>query len=85
MAWLDFINLEKVVVRVIRLTGFLFLWFQCVCPLMPSHNAYHLTWVSLTLDMGYLLTAAPTDFESGVLLSALLHLHSRFSFDGITP
>ena len=26
---------------------------------MPSCNNYHLTWVSLTLDMGYLFTAAP--------------------------
>ena len=26
---------------------------------MPSHNTYHLTWVSLTLDVGYLFTAAP--------------------------
>ena len=26
---------------------------------MPSLSAYHLTWVSLTLDMGYLFTAAP--------------------------
>ena len=26
---------------------------------MPSCNTYHLTWVSLTLDMGYLFTAAP--------------------------
>ena len=26
---------------------------------MPSHNTYHLTWVSLTLNMGYLFTAAP--------------------------
>ena len=25
---------------------------------MPSHNTYHLTWVSLTLGMGYLFTAA---------------------------
>ena len=24
---------------------------------MPSHNTYHLTWFSLTLDMGYLFTA----------------------------
>ena len=34
-------------------------WFQCVCPLMPSCNTYRLTWVSLTLDVGYLFTAAP--------------------------
>ena len=26
---------------------------------MPSSNTYHLTWVSLTLDVGYLFTAAP--------------------------
>ena len=25
---------------------------------MPSRNTYHLTWVSLTLDVGYLFTAA---------------------------
>ena len=30
-----------------------------ICPLMPSPNTYHLTGVSLTLDMGYLLSAAP--------------------------
>ena len=28
------------------------MWFQCVCPLMPSCNTYHLTWVSLTLVWG---------------------------------
>ena len=28
---------------------------------MPSHNTYHLTWVSLTLDEGYLLRATPPD------------------------
>ena len=39
---------------VIRLASFLWLQFYCVCPLMPSHNTYHLTWVSLTSDVGYL-------------------------------
>ena len=33
---------------------------------MPSHNTYHLTCVSLTLDEGYLLTAAHPDLERGV-------------------
>ena len=33
---------------------------------MTSHNTYHLTWLSLTLDEGYLLTAAPPDLERGV-------------------
>ena len=46
-AWLSFIELDKAVVQVIRLAS-LWLWFQCVCPLMPSLSTYHLTWVSLT-------------------------------------
>ena len=56
MAWLSFIELDKAVVYVIRLAGCLWFWFQSVCPLMPSLSAYRLTWVSLTLDMGYLFT-----------------------------
>ena len=55
----SFIELDKVVVHVIRLASCLWLWSQCICLLMPSHNAYHLTWVSLTLDIGYVFTAAP--------------------------
>ena len=43
------------------MTSFLWVWFQCVCPLMPSHNTYRFTWVSLTLDVGYLFTAAPAE------------------------
>ena len=53
-AWLSFIELDKAVVRVIRLTSFLGLRFQCVCSLMPSHNTYRLTLVSITFDVGYL-------------------------------
>ena len=34
----------------IRLASCLWLWFQSVCPLMPSLSAYHLTWFSLTLE-----------------------------------
>ena len=33
---------------------------------MPFRNTYCLTSVSLTLDVGYLFTAAPPDLESGV-------------------
>ena len=66
-AWLSFVELDKAVVHVIRLTSFLWLWFQCVFPLMPSCNTYHLTWFSLTLDVGYLLTATCLDLECGVL------------------
>ena len=58
-AWLSFTELDKAVVHVIRLASCLWLWFQCVCPLMPSLSAYCLTWVSFTLDVGYLFTAAP--------------------------
>ena len=57
-AWLSFIELDKAVVLV-WLTSFLWVWFQCVCPLMPSCSTYRLTWVSLTLGVGYLFTAAP--------------------------
>ena len=39
-AWLSFIELDKAVVHVIRLASCLRLWFQSVCPLMPSLSAY---------------------------------------------
>ena len=58
-AWLSFIELDKAVVYVIILASCLWLWFPSVCPLMPFLSTYHLTWVSLTLDMGYLFMAAP--------------------------
>ena len=58
-AWLSFIELDKAVVHVIRLACCLWLLYQSVCPLMPSLSAYHLTSVSLTLDVGYLFMAAP--------------------------
>ena len=57
-AWLTFIELDKAVVRGIRLTSFLWLWFVCL-PSDASRNTYHLTWVSLTLDVVVLFTAAP--------------------------
>ena len=45
---------------------------------MPSCNTYHLTWVSLTLGVGYLFTAAPAKqpllltLDEGYLLTAVL-------------
>ena len=36
---------------------------------MPSRNTYLFTWVSLTLNVGYLFTAAPT-LDKGYLLTA---------------
>ena len=59
ITWLSFIELDKAVVHLIRLANFLWLWFQSVCPPMPSLWAYHLSGVSLTLDVGYLFMAAP--------------------------
>ena len=58
MAWLSFVELDKAVVHVIRLTSFLWLWFVCL-PSDASHSTYCLTWVFLTLDVGYLFMAAP--------------------------
>ena len=58
-AWLGFIELDKAVVLVWLDWLIFWVWFQCVCPLMPSCNTYHLTWVSLTLGVGYLFSAAP--------------------------
>ena len=58
-AWLSFTELDKTVVHVIRLASCLWLYFESVCPLMPSLSTYRLTWVSLTSDMGNLFTAAP--------------------------
>ena len=58
-AWLSFIEFNKSVVHVIRLTSCLRLWFQSVCPLMPSLSVYRLTWVSLTWDAGYFFMATP--------------------------
>ena len=55
-AWLDFIELNKAVVHVIRLANFLWLWFQSLCVMMPSLSAYCLTGVSLTLVVGYPFT-----------------------------
>ena len=65
-AWLSFIELDKAVVHVIRLASCLRLWFQCVCPLTSSLRAHRLIWVSLTLDMGYLLSAATLNLGRGV-------------------
>ena len=58
MAWFQWVR-QGCGPSVIRLTSFLGVWIQCVCPLMPSCNTYHLTWVSLTLGVGYLFMAAP--------------------------
>ena len=56
---------------------------------MPSHNTYHLTWVSLTkvqpllltLDEGYPLMADPADLGRGV---APLTLHTRSLFPSLS-
>ena len=40
---------------------------------MPSPSAYHLTGVSLALDMGYLLRLLVLTLDVGYLLSAPCH------------
>ena len=57
---------------------------------MLSCNTYHLTWVSLTLDVGYLFTAAPakrnhcslpwTRGDGAVLLGARVSPSTRLSW-----
>ena len=66
-----FTELDLAVIHVIRLFSYLWLWFQSVCPFMPSFSAYHLTGVSLTLDVAYLLLATHR--------SSTMHSYSQIS------
>ena len=50
--WLNFTELDKAVVHVIRLASFLWLWFQSVCPLMPSLSIYILLGFLLPWTLG---------------------------------
>ena len=77
MAWLSFIELDVAVVRVIRLASLLWLWFQCVCPLIPSCNTYHLTWVSPTLDMGHLFSLPQQSVAAAPYLGWGVSPHGR--------
>ena len=53
---------------------------------MPSRNTYRLTWVSFTLDKGYLLTAAPSDLERGVApLSPPAPMQPQLFGRGVAP
>ena len=91
MAWLSFIELDKAVVCVIRLASVVWLWFQSVFSLMPSSNTYCLIWVYLTLDVGYLFTAAPAKHSHCSLpwtrgissWPALLHFTNCYAFLGL--
>ena len=80
MAWLSFIDLDKAVVHVIRLASFLWLWSQSVCTLMPSLSVYHLTWVFLTLDVGYLFTAVQQRAAAAPYLGSGISPHNRCSW-----
>ena len=68
-AWLSFIELDKAIVHVIRLAGFLWLWFQSICRLMPSQHllGFLLPWTwgiySWLLQQS---TAAAPDLGCGV-------------------
>ena len=70
----SFIELDKAVVHVSRLVSFLWLWFLSVCPLMPSLSTSCLTGISMTLDVGYLLTAPAPEFGWGGIFSQSLLL-----------
>ena len=56
---------------------------------MPSLSVYHLTWVSLTLDVWYLLTAAAPDLGYGhmvyLYLGYLLTASAPDLGRGVTP
>ena len=67
MAWFHWVR-QGCGPSVTRLTSFLWVWFQCVCPLMPSCNTYHLSWVSLTFGVGYLFLSAPAKHSRSSLL-----------------
>ena len=83
-AWLSFIELNKALVHVIRLASCPWLQFQSVCPLIPSLNAYRLTWISLTLDAESLFMAASAKWNRCSLTraqgsssgAAVMHRHS---------
>ena len=65
MAWLSFIELDKAVVPMIRLTSFLWLWFHVSalwCPLATPTVLLGF----LFFGHGYLLTATPPGLERGV-------------------
>ena len=81
-AWLSFTELYKAVVHVIRLASCLWFWFQCVYPLMPSLSTYSITWVSLTLDVGYLLLATALDLGQGWLLGHTATPPTRSKYHG---
>ena len=49
--------------------------------LMPSLSAYHLTWVSLTMDMGYLLLVTAPDLGCEVALLG----HCPYLECGVAP
>ena len=68
-----FIELDKAVVHLIRLFSVLCSWFLFVCPLMPSLGTYHLTGISLILDVGYVFTVPAPDLGHRISpLSCLL-------------
>ena len=73
---------------VITFTSFLWVWFHCVCALMPSCNTYHLIWVSLTLGMRFVFTAAlaqPIKTNHSHILGSLIFWDGSRSVECISP
>ena len=79
--WLSFTELDKAVVHVIRLGSCLWLWFQSVCPLTSSLSAYHLTGVSLTLDVGVSLHSCSSKVQLLLLTLDLGYLLTATATD----
>ena len=77
--FISFIELDNAVVCMIRLTSFLWLWFQCVCPLMPSH----LTWVSPTFFWGGSKITADGDCSHEIKRHLLLRRKAMTDLDSI--
>ena len=79
-AWLSFIELDKAVV-LLWLDWLVSVSMVSVClPSVASHNTYHLTWVSLTLDVGYLFMLLQQSAAAAPYLVGGVSPHSRLSW-----
>ena len=82
MAWFHWVR-QGCGPSVIRSTSFLWVWFQCVCFLMPSCNTYHLTWVSLTLDVSISSWVLQQSTATAPYLGWVVSPHCRLSWPWI--
>ena len=74
--WLSFIELDKAVVRVLRLTSFLWLWFQCD----RYHNDPFYRWAIWGFHQGYTtrkLVGSSLNSNSGLAICITLALNYK--------